>query len=146
VVTGADLRGDPVTVRGDGELARCLQHETGHLHGELYIDLLAARGLATRQTKLTWETGLVVMFRLSGDVSSQNLDAIGPLLAQRGRRAAAQARHCIALPLRLGYEHRIFRQDREPVVHPFGIGRVLPVRKEPCGVGERQPAFDLVDL
>jgi len=31
VVTGADLRGDPVTVRGDGELARCLQHETGHL-------------------------------------------------------------------------------------------------------------------
>ncbi|GEM_PF-1839108 len=43
---------------------------------------LTARGLATRQTKLTWETGLVVMFRLSGDVSSQNLDAIGPLLAQ----------------------------------------------------------------
>ncbi len=26
---------------------------------------------------LTWETGLVVMFRLNGDVSSQNLDAIG---------------------------------------------------------------------
>jgi len=29
---------------------------------------------------LTWETGLVVMFRLNGDVSSQNLGAIGPLL------------------------------------------------------------------
>jgi peptide deformylase len=41
VVTGTDLRGDPVTVHGDGELARCLQHETGHLHGELYIDRLA---------------------------------------------------------------------------------------------------------
>jgi peptide deformylase len=41
VVTGTDLRGDPVTVHGDGELARCLQHETGHLHGELYIDQLA---------------------------------------------------------------------------------------------------------
>jgi peptide deformylase len=40
-VTGTDLRGDPVTVHGDGELARCLQHETGHLHGELYIDRLA---------------------------------------------------------------------------------------------------------
>jgi peptide deformylase len=41
VVTGTDLRGDPVTVQGDGELARCLQHETGHLKGELYIDRLA---------------------------------------------------------------------------------------------------------
>jgi peptide deformylase len=41
VVTGTDLRGDLVTVHGDGELARCLQHETGHLHGELYIDRLA---------------------------------------------------------------------------------------------------------
>ena len=39
-VTGTDLRGDPVTVSGDGELARCLQHETGHLRGELFIDRL----------------------------------------------------------------------------------------------------------
>jgi peptide deformylase len=39
-VTGVDLRGDPVTVAGDGELARCLQHETGHLRGELFIDRL----------------------------------------------------------------------------------------------------------
>jgi peptide deformylase len=40
VVTGVDLRGDPVVVTGRGELARCLQHETDHLHGELYIDKL----------------------------------------------------------------------------------------------------------
>jgi peptide deformylase len=38
---GVDLRGDPVRVTGTGELARCLQHETDHLHGELYIDKLA---------------------------------------------------------------------------------------------------------
>jgi peptide deformylase len=38
VVTGVDLHGTPVTVRGTGELARCLQHETDHLRGELYID------------------------------------------------------------------------------------------------------------
>jgi peptide deformylase len=25
-------------VAGTGELARCLQHETGHLRGELFID------------------------------------------------------------------------------------------------------------
>ena len=46
----------------------------------------------------------------------------------------------------LGDEHRIRSQYREPVVHLFGVGGVLPVRKEPCGVGEGQPAFDLVDL
>jgi len=40
-VVGVDLLQDPATVTGEGELARCLQHETGHLRGELYIDLLA---------------------------------------------------------------------------------------------------------
>ena len=45
-----------------------------------------------------------------------------------------------------GYEQRILRQNGEPVVHPFGIGGVLPVRKEPRGIAEGQPAFDLVDL
>ncbi len=40
VVTGVDLRQQPVVVAGTGELARCLQHETGHLRGELYIDAL----------------------------------------------------------------------------------------------------------
>jgi len=38
VVTGVDLGQQPVVVAGTGELARCLQHETGHLRGELYID------------------------------------------------------------------------------------------------------------
>ena len=41
VVTGVDLEQRPVTVAGDGELARCLQHEADHLHGELYIDALS---------------------------------------------------------------------------------------------------------
>jgi peptide deformylase len=42
VATGVDLRQDPVTVAGAGELARCLQHEADHLHGELFIDKLDA--------------------------------------------------------------------------------------------------------
>jgi peptide deformylase len=42
-VTGTDLKGDRVTVSGDGELARALQHETGHLRGELFIDGLDRR-------------------------------------------------------------------------------------------------------
>jgi peptide deformylase len=39
-VAGFDRHGDPVAVSGRGELARCFQHETGHLRGELYIDRL----------------------------------------------------------------------------------------------------------
>jgi peptide deformylase len=38
VVSGVDLRQRPVVVTGTGELARCLQHETDHLRGKLYID------------------------------------------------------------------------------------------------------------
>src|SRR5262249_30181150 len=38
VVSGVDLRQGPVVVTGTGELARCLQHETDHLRGKLYID------------------------------------------------------------------------------------------------------------
>lgn len=40
VVTGTDRHGDPVTVEGTGELSRCLQHETDHLRGVLFIDRL----------------------------------------------------------------------------------------------------------
>jgi peptide deformylase len=41
VVEGVDLQGQPVVAAGTGELARCLQHETDHLLGKLYIDRLA---------------------------------------------------------------------------------------------------------
>ena len=39
-VTGVDLHGNPVTVEGEGMLARCFQHETDHLDGILYTDRL----------------------------------------------------------------------------------------------------------
>ncbi|MET0978793.1 MAG: peptide deformylase, partial [Paeniglutamicibacter terrestris] len=38
--TGVDVEGNPVVVEGEGFLARCLQHETDHLDGILYIDRL----------------------------------------------------------------------------------------------------------
>jgi peptide deformylase len=38
VVEGVNLREEPVVLTGTGELARCFQHETDHLRGELYID------------------------------------------------------------------------------------------------------------
>ncbi|HEU5156864.1 MAG TPA: peptide deformylase [Streptosporangiaceae bacterium] len=40
-VEGVDMSGSPVRVSGTGELARCLQHETGHLDGKVYIDMLS---------------------------------------------------------------------------------------------------------
>ncbi len=43
VVTGVDRHGNPVTVTGAGELSRCLQHETDHLSGVLFIDRLTGQ-------------------------------------------------------------------------------------------------------
>ena len=42
-VTGTDAEGNPVTVEGRGFFARCLQHETDHLDGLLYLDRLVGR-------------------------------------------------------------------------------------------------------
>jgi peptide deformylase len=52
-VEGVDAFGRPIAVEGTGELARCLQHETDHLRGELYIDALTGerRRAAMRQLR-----------------------------------------------------------------------------------------------
>ena len=39
-VTGVDMHGNPVSVEGEGMLARCFQHENDHLNGILYTDRL----------------------------------------------------------------------------------------------------------
>ncbi|GAA2920859.1 hypothetical protein GCM10020221_16320 [Streptomyces thioluteus] len=43
VVRGVDMKGNPVAIQGTGYFARCLQHETDHLYGYLYIDRLSKR-------------------------------------------------------------------------------------------------------
>ncbi|QHC25525.1 peptide deformylase [Streptomyces sp. GS7] len=43
VVRGQDAKGEPIVVQGTGYFARCLQHETDHLYGYLYIDRLSKR-------------------------------------------------------------------------------------------------------
>ncbi|RLU99308.1 peptide deformylase [Streptomyces griseocarneus] len=43
IVRGQDAKGNPIRVQGTGYFARCLQHETDHLYGYLYIDRLSKR-------------------------------------------------------------------------------------------------------
>lgn len=43
IVRGFDKDGALVTVEGTGYFSRCLQHETDHLYGRLYIDRLSGR-------------------------------------------------------------------------------------------------------
>ena len=40
VARGFDLHGEPVTLTGSDVLARCVQHETDHLDGILFVDRL----------------------------------------------------------------------------------------------------------
>ena len=40
VAKGQDMYGEPVTIEGSDLLARCVQHETDHLDGILFIDRL----------------------------------------------------------------------------------------------------------
>lgn len=40
VMTGRDRHGRRVTLSGHDELARAIQHEFDHLHGEIYLDAL----------------------------------------------------------------------------------------------------------
>ena len=42
-VHGVDVNGNPVTIVGTGLLARCLQHETDHLNGMVYVDRLSKK-------------------------------------------------------------------------------------------------------
>jgi peptide deformylase len=53
VATGFNMYGDPVMIEGSELLARCVQHETDHLDGVLFIDRLdpAQRKLAMKEIR-----------------------------------------------------------------------------------------------
>ena len=55
VARGFNMHGDPVTIEGSEILARCIQHETDHLDGVLFIDRLDAetRKLAMKAIRET---------------------------------------------------------------------------------------------
>jgi peptide deformylase len=53
-VIGQDQTGQDIRVDGEGEVARCLQHETDHLNGRVYLDRLV--GDIRRQARREVET------------------------------------------------------------------------------------------
>ncbi|MEU9559139.1 peptide deformylase [Streptomyces fumanus] len=60
VIEGFTVTGQPVTVRGSGFFARCLQHEYDHLQGRLYADRLTGwrkRRLERQAAKASWSRG-----------------------------------------------------------------------------------------
>lgn len=68
VATGFDMHGEPVTIDGTGQLARCVQHETDHLDGVLFIDRLdpAQRKLAMTEIRASeWWGEPAPMVKLS---------------------------------------------------------------------------------
>ena len=68
VATGFDMFGEPVVVEGTELLARCVQHETDHLDGVLFIDRMEPeqRRLAMRAIRdAEWAGGSTPTVRLS---------------------------------------------------------------------------------
>ena len=62
IAQGFDMQGEPVTLEGTGHLARCVQHETDHLDGILFIDRLdkKQRKLAMKAIREAEWSGLPV--------------------------------------------------------------------------------------
>ncbi|MET7721621.1 peptide deformylase [Streptomyces mirabilis] len=57
VVEGLTVDGEPVSVRGTGWFARCLQHEYDHLEGGLYVDRLSGwrrRRVMRQAARASW--------------------------------------------------------------------------------------------
>ncbi|REF29860.1 peptide deformylase [Calidifontibacter indicus] len=74
-VTGTDLDGNPVEYEGTGLFARCLQHETDHLDGKLYLERLtpSQRDLSRQARKERgWEADGV----LKWDPATQKADDV----------------------------------------------------------------------
>lgn len=68
VAKGFNMHGDPVTIEGTELLARCIQHETDHLDGVLFIDRLdrETRKQAMKAIReAEWSGELVPVVRIS---------------------------------------------------------------------------------
>jgi peptide deformylase len=62
IATGFNMYGDPITIEGTELLARCVQHETDHLDGILFVDRLdkKQRKLAMKAIREAEWSGLAI--------------------------------------------------------------------------------------
>lgn len=51
-VKALDRDGNPFEIEGEGELAKCFQHEIDHLHGKIFIDHLSRLKRQREETKI----------------------------------------------------------------------------------------------
>ncbi len=51
-VAGQGLDGEEIAIEGDGLFARCLQHETDHIHGTVFGDRLSSRSYKRLRKKM----------------------------------------------------------------------------------------------
>jgi peptide deformylase len=68
VAYGLDMHGEPVAVEGTEMLARCIQHETDHLDGVLFVDRLdreTRRAAMKAVREAEWNGGPVPTVKLS---------------------------------------------------------------------------------
>ncbi len=68
VAKGFNMHGEPVVIEGSGLLARCVQHETDHLDGVLFIDRLdpQARKVAMKEIRDSqWFGGQTPIVKIS---------------------------------------------------------------------------------
>lgn len=68
VATGQDMHGEPVRIEGSELLARCIQHETDHLDGILFIDRLDREARRTAMKAIReaeWAGGAAPVIRVS---------------------------------------------------------------------------------
>jgi len=68
VAKGQDMHGEPVMLEGSEILARCIQHETDHLDGILFIDRMDVeqRKLAMKAIReAEWADGAAPTVRIS---------------------------------------------------------------------------------
>lgn len=69
IVECLDHRGEPQTIQASGWHARILQHEIGHLTGELYIDRMISRSFSTLESfNRNWKTKTIAEVQQSLDL------------------------------------------------------------------------------
>jgi len=71
VVRGLDKDGEPLVIEGTGYFARCLEHETDHCYGHVYLDRLSKRGRKDALRQVTDRRDEVFARRAS------NVEALG---------------------------------------------------------------------